>query len=465
MKKTKRTILFLESLENRVVPSNTQALLHSDHIADAAELMAETEPSQIHEGQVSETAASEVTRGATISDEMASAGSEEAHPAQAESQEHSNSDQAKQADKLIKASDEGASDDPALTNVANVDSSAVQSTETHDADSTKADSGKKTAHDLESSKAKDSQSDASNSSQAVSVVTSAADPDPAKGSKSDSNKNSGNDDKVSKNIPSSGSSQTATSLTDSSSTDNVNNGTDSGSAKSVGDTGKNSVTDKTNQGKSNNDHTQGTDTSTDARSTNGIPVVTAPQQPIEQAKLDARLANAERNAPAGDSATVPALGFTLDSQGSTAAFSSVAAVLTAKEAGSNLPLLVDAAIPVALPVLETLLPTGLGELALTDSLAPVAGDLIVGFLPVEQIALAPAMQGVLNQLDELGEQLVGATAAKWLYPIILTALAATTVYQLASRRRRQIRGQSIWAKDSGTWSSTWFPFLSSSIQE
>src|SRR5262249_13276712 len=133
--------------------------------------------------------------------------------------------------------------------------------------------------------------------------------------------------------------------------------------------------------------------------------------------------------------------------------------------GSNLPLLVDAAIPVALPVLETLLPTGLGELALTDSLAPVAGDLIVGFLPVEQIALTPAMQGVLNQLDELGEQLVGATAAKWLYPIILTALAATTVYQLASRRRRQLRGQSIWAKDGSTWSSTWFPFLSSSIQE
>src|SRR5216684_616418 len=41
MKKTRRTILFLESLENRVVPSNTQALLHADHVAaEAASLTA-----------------------------------------------------------------------------------------------------------------------------------------------------------------------------------------------------------------------------------------------------------------------------------------------------------------------------------------------------------------------------------------------------------------------------------------
>jgi hypothetical protein len=460
MKKTKRTILFLESLENRVVPSNTQALLHSDHLAEAATMTAETAPSQLHEAEASEAAQS-----AAVADDMSSAASEKAHPVQTESQEHNNSDYANQADKSTQASDEGGSKDPPLTKAATVDSSSVESTETSVADATKADSDK-TAHDSESSKAKDSQSDLGNSSRADSAVTSIADPDPVKGSKSDSNNGSAKNDNGSKNTASSAASQGADQTVSSSTTD-TGNVTDSGSAKSVGDTGKNAVTDKTNHGKSNSDHkdTQATDTSTDVVSTNGIPAVGAPQQLVEQAKLDARLANAEANATSGKTASVATIGFALDTQGSAAAFSSVAAVITAKDAGANLPLLADAAIPVALPILETLLPTGLGELGLTDSLSPVAGDLIVGFLPVEQIALTPAMQGVLNQLDELGEQLVGASAAKWLYPIILTALAATTVYQLASRRRRQFRGQSIWAKDGGTWSSTWFPFLSSSIQK
>jgi hypothetical protein len=146
--------------------------------------------------------------------------------------------------------------------------------------------------------------------------------------------------------------------------------------------------------------------------------------------------------------------------------------MTAKEAGLNLPRVAEAAIPLAVPVLESLTPQlGLGDLgdgstlAAIEGLAPVAGDLIVGFLPVEQVALGPAMQGVLNQIDDLGEQLIGSSAARWLYPFIFTALAATTVYQLASRRRRQFRGQSVWARDGASWSSTWFPLLGSSIQE
>src|SRR5712692_6596463 len=120
MKKTRRTILFLESLENRVVPSNTQALLHADHVAaEAALSTTEMEPTQTHEAKASETA-----KTATVSDDMASAASEKTHPAQSESQEHSNSDHAERGDKSTKTSDEGASEDTALTKGATADSSS-----------------------------------------------------------------------------------------------------------------------------------------------------------------------------------------------------------------------------------------------------------------------------------------------------------------------------------------------------
>jgi hypothetical protein len=182
--------------------------------------------------------------------------------------------------------------------------------------------------------------------------------------------------------------------------------------------------------------------------------------------------SAESNGSVNESVGVPAIGFALENEGATAAFSSVAAILTAKEAGLNLPQVAGAAIPLAVPGLESLTPQlGLGELgdgstlATIEGLAPVAGDLVVGFLPVEQISLVPAMRGVLDQIDNLGEQLVDSSAARWLYPFIFTALAATTVYYLASRRRRQLRRQSVWTRDSSSWSSTWFPLLGSSIQE
>ena len=206
--------------------------------------------------------------------------------------------------------------------------------ETRADDVTKTDSGKKATHDSEKSKAEDSQSEAGRSS-LPDAISSIADPDPIKGSKSDSNNGSTKND-GSKNLSSSGSSQTGTSVTDSSSTENVDDGTDSSSAilKNVGDTGKNLVTDKTNHGKSNSDHkdTQGTDSSTDAvSSTNGTQTIASPAQLVDQAKsLDTRLAsaNAEVNAPAGDSAGLPAVAFALDNQGTTAALSSVAATIT-----------------------------------------------------------------------------------------------------------------------------------------
>jgi len=277
-----------------------------------------------------------------------------------------------------------------------------------------------------------------------------------------------------KSTSSSGDSRTATDAGSSADTSDAN-GSGSAVSKNVDSTGTSSVTDKTNHGKSNSDHKdQGTGDSTNTPSADSIQNGSASDIAANQSKLsDTRLAagSAETNPSVNESVGSPAAGLALG-EGGTAAFSSVAAIITAKEAGLNLPRVAEAAIPLAVPVLESLTPLlGLGDLgdgstlAAIEGLAPVAGDLIVGFLPVEQVALGPAMQGVLNQIDDLGEQLIGSSAARWLYPFIFTALAATTVYQLASRRRRQFRGQSVWARDGASWSSTWFPLLGSSIQE
>jgi hypothetical protein len=242
--------------------------------------------------------------------------------------------------------------------------------------------------------------------------------------------------------------------------------------------------DKTNSGKSSsgNKEIPVTDTTTDTvnstGSNKGTPASEGLVDPLVASSLGlanragSRLtgSSAEVNSSAGDSG-VPAAGFIVNGE-SLAGFSSVAAVLTAREAGLSLPVLADAASPVALPMLESLtLPPGLGDwsaLAVAESLAPVASDLIVGFLPAEQAALSSAMQGVLSEINDLGEQwatIVGTSATKWLLAMIMTGVAATAVYEVRTRRRRQFRSQSIWARDSGSWSSTWFPFLGSSIQE
>jgi hypothetical protein len=242
--------------------------------------------------------------------------------------------------------------------------------------------------------------------------------------------------------------------------------------------------DKTNSGKSSsgNKEIPVTDTTTDTVNSTGSnkgnttsegvvdPLVASSLGVANRAGTHLTGSSAEVNSSAGDSG-LPAPGFILNGEG-IASFSSVAAVLTAREAGLSLPVLADAASPVALPMLESLTPQpGLGDwsaLAVAESLAPVASDLIVGFLPAEQAALSSAMQGVLSEINDLGEQwatIVGTSATKWLLAMIMTGVAATAVYEVRTRRRRQFRSQSIWARDSGSWSSTWFPFLGSSIQE
>src|SRR5438445_11673045 len=77
-KRTRRTILFLESLENRVVPSNTQALLEADHgAADAPAMVAELETPRVENdaravGVSQATGASETAKVATIWDGLSS---------------------------------------------------------------------------------------------------------------------------------------------------------------------------------------------------------------------------------------------------------------------------------------------------------------------------------------------------------------------------------------------------------
>jgi hypothetical protein len=447
MKKIKRTILFLESLENRVVPSNTHALLDADHSsAGESAMVAEMETPRM-ETEVRETEASEVAKEATVSDDMTS--SEKSNPSHTQTETHTDVDQGAQHEATITTSPESA--------------------EAHTADLTNADFGKKALLDSGNAKAKDSSSDPGNSSLANSSGSSIADPDPVRASKNHANNSFTKDTDDLKSTPSSSDSQTGSGVTGSTGDQNS-----SGSAKSKDvDTGTRLVTD-TNHGKSNSEHKDLSSTSS-TNSSDGIQSVSAPHSIAREPKLsDLRLSTTttESNQTASESVRAPSVGFTLEGEGGQAAFSSVAAMITAKEAGLNLPQVAEAAIPLAVPVLESLTQeVGLGDLgdwsalAAAEGLAPVAGDLIVGFLPVEQMALAPAMQGVLSQIDNLGEQLVGSSAAKWLYPFIFTALAATTLYLLTSRRRRQFRGQSIWARDNGSWSSTWFPFLASSIQE
>ncbi len=541
MKKTRRTILFLESLENRVVPSNTHALLDADHgVSEAPAMVAELETPRVENDAravgVSQAAgASETAKVATIWDGLSSSVSDASNLSNGEPKEHTNANQAEQTDstdsghsdsdqggrgaKSLKAADEGSAEDATSSIDATIKTSA-ESMEGRATDSADSGSGNKVGHDSENGKTKDSESDLGNSNSDDSFGNSTIDRDSVSVSKNNSDNGSTKDKDALKSTSSSNDSRTGSDSSDAGSTVKLgdvtgsatNNGsakgkddvkstsssdgsrtgtasTDTGSSADTGDangsgiavsknsdsTGTSSVTDRTNHGKSNSDHKdQGTGDSTNTPSADSIQNGSASDIAANQSKLsDTRLAagSVESSPSVNESVGSPAAGLALG-EGGTAAFSSVAAIMTAKEAGLNLPRVADAAIPLAVPVLESLTPLlGLGDLgegstlAAIEGLAPVAGDLIVGFLPVEQVALGPAMQGVLNQIDDLGEQLIGSSAARWLYPFIFTALAATTVYQLASRRRRQFRGQSVWARDGASWSSTWFPLLGSSIQE
>src|SRR5207245_10478967 len=129
--------------------------------------------------------------------------------------------------------------------------------------------------------------------------------------------------------------------------------------KNVYSTGTSVVKDETNHGKSNSDHKdQGTGDSTNTPSADGIQNGSASDILAGQSKLsDTRLAagSTESNPLANESIGSPAAGLALG-EGGTAAFSSVAAIMTAKEAGLNLPRVAEAAIPLAVPVLESLTP-------------------------------------------------------------------------------------------------------------
>jgi hypothetical protein len=493
MKKSRRTILFLESLENRVVPSNTQALLSADHGAAELSVVEIATPPVENDAHSAEApdGASGAARGATIWDLASSE--------QARQNGHGQAGNSDSSDSGSENSDHGLP----------VDRITAESTESL---SNGGSSDKKTGHDSENSKAKESEDDQANSNPVNSTGSSIVDSDSTNGSNAHSNNGSAKDKDDLKSNSSSNNARTESSLSDdgsardvggvstsgsnngstknnddvkssssddsrtvSKNSDSTSDATDSGNvvSKNVDSTGTNSVAEKTNHGKFNSDH-NGNSTSS-VTSGDGIQSVSAGDTLASQPRMaDARSngGSAESNPTVNESSSALAPGFAQVNEGGASAFSSVAAIITAQEAGLNLPRLADAAIPLAVPALEAFTPRlGLGELgdgstlAAVESLTPVAGDLIVGFLPVEQVALGPAMQEVLNQIDALGEQLVGSSAARWLYPFIFTALAATTVYHLAFRRRRQFRGQSVWVRDGATWSSTWFPFLSSSIQQ
>src|SRR5207249_3576379 len=131
-KRTRRTILFLESLENRVVPSNAQALLEADHgAAEAPAMVAELETPRVENDArssgVSEVArASQTVKVATIWDGLSSSVSDEPNPSRG-AKEHTNANQAEQTDstdsghsdsdqagrgaKSLKAADEGSAED------------------------------------------------------------------------------------------------------------------------------------------------------------------------------------------------------------------------------------------------------------------------------------------------------------------------------------------------------------------
>src|SRR5437879_410236 len=104
MKKTRRTILFLESLENRVVPSNTHALLEAGHgAANASAMVAEVETprvgSDVRGAGVSEAAGmSGAGKVATIWDDLSSSVADKSNLPRGEAKERTNSDQAGQID-------------------------------------------------------------------------------------------------------------------------------------------------------------------------------------------------------------------------------------------------------------------------------------------------------------------------------------------------------------------------------
>jgi hypothetical protein len=469
VKKSKRVVLFLESLENRVVPSNSQVLLDPHHAmsidsAITAELLESPKAAM----EVRVATESEAAKTKTSSDDMTSSTSESAeHRNQPETENHTDSDHTAEANKT---SDDNSETETTSTTSQNITAS-VESAEDHLADSVKTEVSKKTTVDSDGTKSKDqSAKDIDNVKLVDSEGNSQASVASANTSKSDANNGSTGNASKSHASSSDNSSSESDNSKSSSSADNDTTETGSTKTKSVGDTTSSSPINVVVHGKSQNNQkdssgsSSSTETSTGNINSNGSSQ-DGFAEPVNSSDVRVASGFSETNSPksSGDLAGSSAVGLSLGVDSNTASITGVAAALSAKVAVTQLPAVADLAIPLAIPALDSLAPLlGLGEVAAMDSLAPVASDLIVGFLPVEEASLTSAMQGVLNQIDNLGEQIVGSGAGKWLYPIVFTALAATTVLQLASRRRRQFRRQSVWASESGIWSPT---CLGSSWQE
>lgn len=461
MKKSKRVVLFLESLENRVVPSNTQVLLDPHHAMGVdSSIMAELETPKV-EMNTHEAVESHSSSTNPASDDMASSASNNAkHQEQSETKNHGDTDHASEA----KKNSENESDTNAASTKSNAITSSVESAEDQLTGSVTSDVSKKANLDSDSAKSKgQTANNGSNDKLENSSGSSLVDKGAANSPKSDANQDSGNNGNGSKAESSSPANSSSESSLSNSSSSADNDSNSAGNAIST--TTTTSPTVKNVHGKSQSDQkdSSGNSGSTDLTSQSGNSLSgTSPDGIVDQvSSADGRLASAlsETNSArsSGESTGSPAIGLSFGVDGNTASISSVAAALSAKGAVTQLPAVADFAIPLAIPALESLAPNlGLGDWAAIDSLAPVAGDLIVGFLPVEQLSLVSSMQGVLNQIDDLGEQIVGSSAGKWLYPIVFTALAATTVFQLASRRRRQFQRQSVWASESGIWSPTYY---------
>ena len=504
MKKSKRPILLnLESLENRVVPSQGQGFLephqvmgvdsaitaeletpkgdngnhasqesdigkikmstdditsatfdNADHLGRSdAENHSDSNPdnSNSNHADKSKISADDMT-SATLENVDHHGPSDEANPSDSNHTDNANSNH---ADRTEKNSD---NDSSISSTLSDTPTREVESSASHLADSVKSEVAK-SDHDSEKSKSENnSSSDIGSVSSSNSSGNSQGNLDSGKGSKSeDTSSKNGTGSKSDSSNSSSSSSSSSSSLTDDDSTSVV-----STTSQGLGNATGSSPT-KVVHGKSQSDHK---DSTGDSNSTDTT-VVAGNQQSASEGIADPMISSslrqgsafAESNSgkSAAESSNPAVLGAQLGIDVNTASIASTAAVLSANEALVHVPAVVDAAIPIAIPVLQSLAPSlGLGELAAMDTLAPVAGDLIVGFLPVEQMNLASAMQGVLSEIDALGEQVIGAAAGKWLYPFVFTALAATTVFQLATRRRRQVQRQSVWASESGIWSGSYF---------
>lgn len=464
MKKSKRPVMLnLENLEIRVVPSQGQGFLEPHPVmgVDSA-IISELENPKADNGNHTRQESDSGKIKVSTDDITAAAFENGDHHGQSDRQNQSESNDNDQSDSHhIDQTKKNFDMDSGTDSMSPLASREIESSESHSADSAKADDSKSdnSSKSKSSSEKSKSKSDSSDNLVSDSSTNSSGNShsNSDKSSKSDDNSSSNGNSAKSEKSNSSTSSNSSNSLTDDDSTSVV-----SSSSQGSGDTTGSSST-KVVHGKSQSDH----NTSGDSSSTDTTAV--ADNQPVTSLDgiKEGMISVGVRQAPAlaetnssklvADSSNSGVLGTPLGLEANTASIASTAAVLSANQALVQVPAVVDAAIPLAIPVLQSFAPSlGLGELAAMDTLAPVAGDLIVGFLPVEQMNLGATMQGVLSEIDALGEQVIGSGAGKWLYPIVFTALAATTVFQLATRRRRQVQRQSVWATESGIWSGSYF---------